>query len=106
MARIGARGHQTFGGRLAPDARGFPAAAMAKTRAGDWRNRDEIRRWAAEIAAAVAAAPRNLPPVPALRPTPALLASLCLAVGVTAIGGGVGLQLSRRLSAVGRDRPW
>jgi len=30
--RVGAVGHVTFGGRLAPDARGFPASAMAKKR--------------------------------------------------------------------------
>ncbi|MGZ4459363.1 MAG: flavodoxin domain-containing protein, partial [Nocardioidaceae bacterium] len=29
MERVGARGHITFGGRLSPDAKGFPASAMA-----------------------------------------------------------------------------
>ena len=43
--RIGARGHVTFGGRLSPDARGFPASAMAKTHAGDWRDETHIQRW-------------------------------------------------------------
>jgi menaquinone-dependent protoporphyrinogen oxidase len=38
MAHLGAEGHATFGGRLAADATGFPAAAMAKTHAGDWRS--------------------------------------------------------------------
>jgi menaquinone-dependent protoporphyrinogen oxidase len=37
MERIGAKGHVTFGGRLAPDAKGVVAHAMAKKRAGDWR---------------------------------------------------------------------
>lgn len=32
IERVGARGHATFGGRLSPDATGFPARAMAKTR--------------------------------------------------------------------------
>jgi menaquinone-dependent protoporphyrinogen oxidase len=50
MERVGALGHATFGGRLAPDARGFPASAMAKTRSGDWRNPSRIRAWAADIA--------------------------------------------------------
>jgi menaquinone-dependent protoporphyrinogen oxidase len=50
MERIGARGHVTFGGRLAPDARGFAAGNMAKTHAGDWRNPEHIRTWAAEVA--------------------------------------------------------
>jgi menaquinone-dependent protoporphyrinogen oxidase len=30
MERVGAQGHVTFGGRLTPDAHGFPASAMAK----------------------------------------------------------------------------
>jgi menaquinone-dependent protoporphyrinogen oxidase len=51
--RVGARGHCTFGGRLAPDARGFPASAMARTRAGDWRNQEQIREWAIEVARAL-----------------------------------------------------
>jgi hypothetical protein len=47
---VGALGHVTFGGRLAGDARGFPASAMARTRAGDWRNDARIRAWAADLA--------------------------------------------------------
>lgn len=50
MERVGAIGHATFGGRLAPDARGFPAAARAKRLAGDWRNESRIREWAREVA--------------------------------------------------------
>jgi menaquinone-dependent protoporphyrinogen oxidase len=50
MERVGALGHATFGGRLAPDARGFPASAMAKKHSGDWRNLPRIRSWAADIA--------------------------------------------------------
>jgi menaquinone-dependent protoporphyrinogen oxidase len=50
MASVGARGHLTLGGRLEPDAKGFPASAMAKKRAGDWRDRDQVRRWVASIA--------------------------------------------------------
>jgi menaquinone-dependent protoporphyrinogen oxidase len=38
LQRVRARGHVTFGGRLACDAKGFPASSMAKTRAGDWRD--------------------------------------------------------------------
>ena len=51
MARVGARGHATFGGRLLPDAKGFPASSMAKTHAGDWRNADQINAWARRIVA-------------------------------------------------------
>jgi len=50
MARIGVRDHVTFGGRLAADAHGFVAHAMAKTHAGDWRNLDRVRAWAHQIA--------------------------------------------------------
>lgn len=49
--RIGARGHVTFGGRLLSDARGFPASAMAKRKAGDWRDPDRVRSWANAVAA-------------------------------------------------------
>jgi menaquinone-dependent protoporphyrinogen oxidase len=51
--RVGALGHVTFGGRLEPTARGFPASAMAKTHSGDWRNTDRIRAWATGIAASL-----------------------------------------------------
>jgi menaquinone-dependent protoporphyrinogen oxidase len=53
MERVGARGHVTFGGRLAPGARGFPASAMAKKHAGDWRSDAHIRSWAIDIAHAL-----------------------------------------------------
>lgn len=48
--RIGAREHVTFGGRLAPDAEGWIAAAMAKKTSGDWRDPARIEAWAAAIA--------------------------------------------------------
>jgi menaquinone-dependent protoporphyrinogen oxidase len=50
MDRVGAKGHATFGGRLESDARGFPASALAKRNAGDWRDPEQIRRWANHIA--------------------------------------------------------
>jgi menaquinone-dependent protoporphyrinogen oxidase len=53
MERVGAQGHMTFGGRLLPDARGFPASVMAKKRVGDWRTPDRIRAWATDIARAL-----------------------------------------------------
>ena len=53
MQRVGALGHATFGGRLKPDAKGFPASAMAKKLAGDWRDPGRIEAWAAVIAAAL-----------------------------------------------------
>ncbi len=51
MERVGARGHITFGGRLTPDATGFPARAMAKEHSGDWRDPSQVRSWAKTIAA-------------------------------------------------------
>ena len=50
MSMVAARGQVTFGGRLEADAKGFPASAMAKKRAGDWRDRDHVHRWAASVA--------------------------------------------------------
>jgi len=61
--RIGAVGHVTFGGRLTPDARGFPASMMARKLSGDWRDPARIRGWAQEVA-------RTLPTA---RPRPALV---------------------------------
>ncbi|OBH05800.1 hypothetical protein A5696_25190 [Mycobacterium sp. E2699] len=49
LHRVGARGHVTFGGRLEPDAKGFPASAMAKKRAGDWRSPAHVRRWVGTV---------------------------------------------------------
>lgn len=54
-ARVGARGTQAFGGYLAADAKGFPASAMAKTMAGDFRDADHVTRWAGEVSAALTA---------------------------------------------------
>jgi menaquinone-dependent protoporphyrinogen oxidase len=50
MDRVGAVAHVTFGGRLAPDAQGFPASAMAKKMAGDWRDEESVTLWAKSIA--------------------------------------------------------
>ena len=49
IRRVGARGHVTFGGRLEPDAKGFPASAMAKKTAGDWRSPAHVRRWVTTV---------------------------------------------------------
>jgi menaquinone-dependent protoporphyrinogen oxidase len=54
MDRLGARGQVTFGGRLEPDAKGFPARAMAKKSAGDWRDADHVHRWVAAVVGALA----------------------------------------------------
>jgi len=54
MERLGARGQVTFGGRLEPDAKGFPARAMAKKSAGDWRDPDHVHRWVTSVVDALA----------------------------------------------------
>lgn len=56
MGSVGARGHVTFGGRLEPDAKGFPAAAMAKKYAGDWRDPAHVHEWVAAVAGELKAA--------------------------------------------------
>ncbi|MFF5204367.1 flavodoxin domain-containing protein [Streptosporangium sp. NPDC000396] len=48
--RIGARESVVFGGCLRDDARGFPAAIMARTAAGDFRDPERIEAWARDIA--------------------------------------------------------
>jgi len=50
MSKIGARGQVTFGGRLEADAKGFPASAIARTKAGDWRDPTHVRSWASAVA--------------------------------------------------------
>jgi menaquinone-dependent protoporphyrinogen oxidase len=50
MDRVDARGHVTFGGCLAPDAKGFPASAMAKKNSGDWRDPEQVRTWTHQVA--------------------------------------------------------
>ena len=50
METTGVREHITFGGRLLPDAKGFPASAMAKKMAGDWRDAGQVKEWTRTIA--------------------------------------------------------
>ncbi|HEY5920283.1 MAG TPA: flavodoxin domain-containing protein [Kofleriaceae bacterium] len=95
MARIGARDHIVFGGRLTPDAEGFMAGAMAKKMAGDWREWHKIRAWAKQVAHEILdAEPRPV----VIIPTPPraqrfLLAAMCLFTGATAIAGGATLMI-------------
>jgi len=44
-----AHGHMTFGGRLAPDAKGLLAHSMAKKLAGDYRDPDHVADWVRQI---------------------------------------------------------
>ncbi|QSQ25411.1 flavodoxin [Pyxidicoccus parkwayensis] len=50
MEQVHALGHMTFGGRLEANAKGFIARAMARQRAGDWRDAGHIHRWARSLA--------------------------------------------------------
>jgi menaquinone-dependent protoporphyrinogen oxidase len=109
MARVGARGHVTFGGRLAADATGFPARAMAKEHAGDWRNPERIRAWADELARRL---PTARPGVAIDAPAGSLprlvgYAGLIAGAGVAALlaafalaGGGLALTLHLVVSMV------
>lgn len=57
MAKVGARGHATFGGRLTPEtAKGWMATSMAKKTNGDWRDADHVRRWVESIVVSFVAA--------------------------------------------------
>jgi menaquinone-dependent protoporphyrinogen oxidase len=47
---VGAQAHETFGGRLEANAKGFPASAMARKHSGDWRNPERIHAWVAQVA--------------------------------------------------------
>jgi menaquinone-dependent protoporphyrinogen oxidase len=51
VAKINARGHATFGGRLTESAPGFIARAMVRNgHGGDFRNPERIKIWAKQIA--------------------------------------------------------
>jgi menaquinone-dependent protoporphyrinogen oxidase len=59
--RVDAREHVTFGGRLAPGARGLVARMILRQgKGGDFRDRDRIDAWARSIAAEVAARPQRI----------------------------------------------
>ena len=97
MGYVGANGHVTFGGRLAADAKGFIAASIAKKHAGDWRDMARVEAWAGDVAQQLAAQPARAPrPASAFAPLPsrAVIVSLCLAAGLTAMGGGAALVAS------------
>ena len=55
VAPIGARGHRTFGGRLLEGTPGVDPALLATHHVGDFRNWEQIRAWAREIAESLAA---------------------------------------------------
>ncbi len=94
--RLDARGHATFGGRLARDAHGFIAHAMAEGgKSGDFRDMQAVDAWARRIADALARAPVTSGHAPLLRDRALRIALQAVAwfVGVTAVTGGVQLLL-------------
>ncbi|MFH8570098.1 flavodoxin domain-containing protein [Streptomyces sp. NPDC017993] len=59
--RLDARGHATFGGRLAPGARGYVARQILREgKGGDFRNEEAIRAWARGVATELAWEPLAL----------------------------------------------
>lgn len=98
MARVQARGHKTFGGRLAPDAQGFMAQNLVKRgMVGDFRDMDQVRQWTSEVEAELSKL--QMPerrPVSMQRgygPMRRLSIALCLFTGITAMAGGAELVL-------------
>lgn len=61
MEKTGVREHATFGGRLLADATGFPASAMAKKHAGDWRDAGHVKQWTQTIASQLRGRVRQAP---------------------------------------------
>ncbi|HEY3682779.1 MAG TPA: flavodoxin domain-containing protein [Streptosporangiaceae bacterium] len=57
--RLAANGVVTFGGALRPGTRGRLARAIADQRGGDFRDRDQVRRWGRAVGAELAAAGRS-----------------------------------------------
>lgn len=104
MTLIGARGHITFGGRLERDAKGFIAASMAKTRAGDWRDWAQIGAWACEIATQVQLDEQAPPVLEARRPhRDWWLFALTAFTAISAFAGGGALIARPDGSALGAD---
>jgi hypothetical protein len=108
MDTVGGRGHTTFGGRLAPDAKGMIASAIAKQgRAGDWRDLDRVRAWAHAVGAELdrldrmeqraprPAAGAYLAPAPVRKRLHRLIGVLLLFTGTTALVGGIALIVWR-----------
>lgn len=95
MDFVCANGHVTFGGTLAPGARGFIAAKMAKNHAGDWRDPTRIAAWARTVANQLSDTTQPARAKPAPKPLPARLplVALCLAAGLSAIVGGTALTV-------------
>ena len=99
MKRIGARGHVTFGGRLAENSKGFIARALVEQgKAGDFRDLYVVAAWARGIASELERMPAlELVSAPASRverPLRLAIAGLCSFTGVTALIGGVPMVLA------------
>jgi menaquinone-dependent protoporphyrinogen oxidase len=99
--RIGVRGHETFGGRLESGAKGFPASAMARKKAGDWRNEDRVRAWADRVAAELpTAAPGMAIDHPAYAPRRLLFYGLAGWVASAGIRAGLSMVLGPATTSI------
>jgi menaquinone-dependent protoporphyrinogen oxidase len=95
MAKIGARGHATFGGRLTADTKGWIARKIVEGgHGGDFRDMDAVAAWTRSVAAELATSPGR-----AIRPTTRAeqgirwtLVGACWLTGLTAAVGGFGLM--------------
>lgn len=106
MDTVGARGHATFGGRLASDRSGFIAKAMIRNgKGGDFRRNGEIEDWARGVAGeleTVRVAPRaKHAAARRLRWGRSLLATGLLFVGLTALAGGAEMILWPKDNPIG-----
>lgn len=96
MERVGARGHATFGGTLAPDAK----TPLAKEHAGDFRDPARVRAWATAIAREL---PDASPGVITPQPERSVVRLIAHGVAGWALSAGVfGLALA--LASVGTAR--
>jgi menaquinone-dependent protoporphyrinogen oxidase len=98
MERVGALGHRTFGGRLAPDAKGFPASAMARKMSGDYRDREAIRRWSEELSRRI---PDARPEEPVVHPGRAMWRLLAHGVVGWSVCAGIMFGLLQVMNSTG-----
>jgi len=82
--RLEARGHMTFGGRLAADAKGFGARSLAKKYAGDYRDPGQVADWVRQILHELAPAGPPVEAVNVLQQIPAQRATVDTDVPTTA----------------------
>ncbi|MGE5186925.1 MAG: hypothetical protein ACM31C_32965, partial [Acidobacteriota bacterium] len=80
----------------AREARGFPASALARTRAGDWRDLERVRAWSNELADELPSALPGTPVQPPARAWPRLLAHAAVGWAACALVMAVLLAVTPR----------